>query len=190
MLKRWIEKYGGSRVFGKIPKTASTYLQRQYSPELPIVYVAVQPVTYAPDSRDEIIAVRRCGRTRGTILQYCWISQPSNVFKIDAAIANQVWDELFPTPDRIPPRRPTHFLEVGIKRPHIESRSAILSTACCFLSVARDSDYCAAEVASFLLWQFRQWTAEDFEGIKADAATPQVIWLLQCIASTWKRLRV
>lgn len=186
MKRWWSRKHGSRKNAGK--RKPLVYLQRQYA-GLPICYVACQPVNFEAQSRGEIAAMRRCGRTRGTILQNLWLDTVSSVYRVDNAIANQVWDELFPDENRTPPRRPTHFLEVGILVGAELRRSPILTTAACFLSVARDSDYCAAEVASFLVWQFRQWSSEDFEGITPDAITPQTIWLLQCIASKWKVLR-
>lgn len=188
MNRRWwrARSNGSSKNAGK--RKPSIYLQRQYE-GLPIVYVACQPVNYTPGSGNEIAAIRRCGRTRGSVLQHLWLDTVSSVYRVDNAIANQVWDELFPDVDRIPPRRPTHFLEIGILTGHEMKRSPILTTAACFLSVARDSDYCAAEVASFLVWQFRRWVPEDFQGISPDVVTKQTVWLLQCIAAKWKTLR-
>ncbi len=188
-MKFWRRKHG-DRSNGKTPKKPLVYLQRQHAMCTPIVYVACQTVDFGPDSRDEVTAIRRSGRTRGTVLQHLYLDTVTSVFKIDNELANQIWDELFPDENRIPPRKPTHFLEVGILDGRTRARSPILKTAVCFLTPCRDSNHCAAEVAGFLMWQFKEWTPRDFEGLKPDAVTPQAIWLLQCIASKWKRLRV
>lgn len=188
MNRRWWGTKYGSRKNNAGKRKPSIYLQRKYE-GLPICYVACQAVDSSAGSSNEIAAFRRCIRTRGTVLQHLWLDTVSSVYRVDNAIANQAWDELFPDTDRVPPRRPTHFLEVGILKGHEMKRSPILSTAACFLSVARDSDYCAAEVASFLVWQFRRWSPEDFEGINPEIVTEQTVWLLQCIAAKWKTLR-
>lgn len=167
-------------------------MQRQYSEDTPIVYVACQAVVDGPNSGDDVTAFRRSGRIRGTILQFLYLDSVASVFKIDNELANKVWDELFPDENRIPSRKPTHFIEVGVLNDQTRERSAILKTAACFLAPNKDSNRCAAEIAGFLMWQFKKWTPRDFEELpqEENAVSYQLIWLLQCVASKWKKLRV
>jgi hypothetical protein len=170
------------------PKAEFVYAWRgKPRSDYPAVYVAIQRV----ESGQIAAAIRRRDRARAIVFANIVRKNPPPTEQPYWAEVAAIWDEILSATNRIPPRLPTHFLEVGLQADGLE-RSAFLSTALCFDVDGHDAnfgDYCAAEVGGFLSWQLGMWSKVDFDGAALDSK-PARQWLLQCIFAKWKSLRV
>lgn len=177
-----------SRAKNAKPKAEFIYAWRgKPRSDCPAVYVAVQRV----ESGQIAAAIRRRNRTRAIVFANIVRKNPPPSEQTYWLEVGEIWDEILSATNRIPPRLPTHFLEVGLQADGLE-RSAFLSAALCFDVDGHDdnfSDYCAAEVGGFLSWQLGMWSKVDFDGAALDSK-PARQWLLQCIFAKWKSLRV